>query len=154
MKATTLVIGYGNTLRDDDGAGVRAAERIAELHHDVDVVTMHELTPELAEKMAGYDRVVFIDASVNAVDVEWRTVRADDERSDIRSHALTPQRLTRLCVELYESAPTVELVEIPASEFVLSERLSAPTEKMITRCVRMFEERMLNRQDDMSPRTT
>lgn len=136
-----LVIGYGNTLRGDDGAGVYAAERIASLHRTIEVLTQTELTPELAEKMANYERVVFIDAGINAADVEWRAVSADDERSDIPSHALTPQHLASLCVALYGKAPMVELIEIPAKEFELGERLSPHTERMVERCLRLFEER-------------
>jgi hydrogenase maturation protease len=142
MNAKTLVIGYGNTLRSDDGAGIFAAERIAKLRRDVDVITQAELTPELAEKMSSYGRVVFIDASVNAIDVEWRAVRAGNERNEIRSHAVSPHHLSRLCAELYGALPLVELVEIPANNFELGEKISEQTERTIEHWLPMFEERM------------
>jgi hydrogenase maturation protease len=46
-----LLIGYGNTLRNDDGVGVRIAEIIAEENRPhVQVIATHQLTPELAAR--------------------------------------------------------------------------------------------------------
>ena len=62
-----LVIGYGNTLRHDDGVGVRAAElmRVDPRFAGVDVVTVHQLTPELALDVGAASLVVFVDADVS-----------------------------------------------------------------------------------------
>ena len=60
----TLVIGYGNMLRCDDGAGPQAADRIAATYPHIDCLSLTELTPELAETVSHYDRVLFVDASV------------------------------------------------------------------------------------------
>jgi len=48
--ARVLVIGYGNTLRGDDGLGQRAAEALAQraLPDGVEVLSCHQLTIELA----------------------------------------------------------------------------------------------------------
>ncbi len=68
----TLVIGYGNTLRGDDGAGICAAERAARRFPGVDILTVHELQPELAETMCRYHDVIFLDAAM-----EGSGIRAD-----------------------------------------------------------------------------
>lgn len=61
--APVWVVGYGNTLRGDDAAGVLAAEAIEALDLDgVEVLTCHQLTPEMAEKLATMQSVIFIDA--------------------------------------------------------------------------------------------
>ena len=69
MKSETdlLVIGYGNTLRRDDGVGPHVAEAIAALAlPGVEALVCPLLTPELAEAIARARRVVFVDAMVTA----------------------------------------------------------------------------------------
>lgn len=67
MKRTTaphtLIIGYGNTLRQDDGVGYRMAETID--RWDLPGVisrSVHQLTPDLAAELASVQRAIFIDA--------------------------------------------------------------------------------------------
>lgn len=138
----TLVIGYGNTLRGDDAAGVRAVEIIAEQHPTIDCLTLTELTPDLAEKISYYDRVVFVDASVNVDDVRWQYVPPPIEHNILRSHALTPQSLVGITIALYDHCPAdVILVEIPARTFAYCEQFSTHTQSMIHKFVAAFAER-------------
>ena len=66
----TLIIGYGNPLRGDDGVGPRAAELLVEedgvtsplLPDGVQVLVCHQLTIELAPQIAEADRLILIDA--------------------------------------------------------------------------------------------
>src|SRR5512136_1175751 len=60
-----LVVGYGNPLRGDDGAGWQAAERLEALlpPAQVNVLIRHQLTPELAEPSSRAELVILIDAS-------------------------------------------------------------------------------------------
>lgn len=65
MNGKTLVIGLGNTILCDDGAGIYAARSIAEMctHlSEVDVVEASLGGVGLLDLMAGYDRVVILDA--------------------------------------------------------------------------------------------
>ena len=65
MPADALVIGYGNTLRGDDGIGPAVAEAVAALGlPGVRVIVAHQLTPELAADLADAQLVVFVDAAV------------------------------------------------------------------------------------------
>jgi len=61
-----LIIGYGNTLRGDDGAGPRVAEVVAGWSlPNVRAISAAQLTPELAEALAGAEVVIFVDAQVS-----------------------------------------------------------------------------------------
>src|SRR5947199_6179560 len=62
---TALIIGYGNPLRGDDAIGQVAADALAaEAAIDgADAFHCHQLTPELAERIATVDLVVFVDAA-------------------------------------------------------------------------------------------
>jgi hydrogenase maturation protease len=132
----TLVIGYGNTLRGDDGAGVCAAERLAERFPDLDVLTVHELQPELAETISTYREVFFLDAGMDVPEVRAEVVTpAADSRPD-GSHSHSPGTLLSLCSALYGRAPERSLlVAIPGQSFDFSEQLSPFTEAMVERAV-------------------
>ena len=68
-----LVIGYGSDLRTDDAAGRRVAAAIADAAvPDVQVLSLVQLTPEVAVHLLGRRLVVFVDAAVDvqAVEVE------------------------------------------------------------------------------------
>ncbi len=64
-----LNIGYGNSTRDEDGAAIDAVRRIADRYPKVHCKTVHQLSPELAEDISGYQTVVFLDASVESKEV-------------------------------------------------------------------------------------
>src|ERR1700744_5030774 len=66
VSRARMVIGFGNPLRRDDAIGWRAAELIeARLSNDeTEVSVCHQLTPDLAAKIAGAAFVVFLDADV------------------------------------------------------------------------------------------
>ena len=62
-----LIIGYGNTLRGDDGAGPRVAEAVAALNYPgVRTLVCPLLTPELADPISRAGAVLFVDAAVDA----------------------------------------------------------------------------------------
>jgi hydrogenase maturation protease len=61
-----VLVGYGNPLRRDDGAGPALARMVAAWGglNDLRVITPHQLVPELAEDLAapGVSAVLFLDA--------------------------------------------------------------------------------------------
>ena len=64
ISDSTLIVAYGNPLRGDDGVGWQAAILLSrELKDQVQVLTRHQLTPELAETLSEASRVIFIDAA-------------------------------------------------------------------------------------------
>lgn len=135
-----LIIGYGNMLRGDDGAGVQAAELAREQIAGVDVLTVHELQPELAESIADRETVIFVDASAGT-DILYCTQLGFGVPIDpVRSHMLTPTQLLVLCLRLYGRAPeTVYLIGIPASDFGYGEELSAKTAAFLEPCVHLID---------------
>ena len=100
MTGTALVIGYGNSLRGDDGIGPGVAGALAK-GDPIDraqVIVCHQLTPELAECIAAADLVVFIDAAVN-IDPGTVAVREVLDASPPSSglfHSATPAALLGL----------------------------------------------------------
>jgi hydrogenase maturation protease len=139
-----LVIGYGNTLRGDDGAGVAAAKRIAERFPQVDVMTVHQLQPELAETITWYDTVFFIDASVSVREIQITALAPEQEPRPGGTHATTPAMLVALSSELYSRRPdNVFLGAVPASVCDHGESFSSLTAKKVEECVDRFALQLL-----------
>ncbi|MCP9792152.1 hydrogenase maturation protease [Vulcanococcus limneticus Candia 3F8] len=70
--AGRLVIGIGNSLRQDDGVGWRVAEVLAARVEagalaQLEVLAVQQLTPELVEPIAAASAVVLVDAVITAV---------------------------------------------------------------------------------------
>jgi len=140
-----LVIGYGNTLRGDDGAGVRAAEHVAVRHPEVRCVCLHQLVPELAEQIADCETVFFIDAQENISQSSARLITPGQEADQPRTHFLSPESLLTLSLQLYRHIPfKAYVIGIPASQFEFSEELSAETNRAMQECVEMVDRLILD----------
>lgn len=136
---TTLVIGYGNTLRGDDAAGITAAERIGGRYHAVDCVCAHQLGPEMAERISRYDAVIFIDAAIHRSTLHIHQIEADESVKSGITHAVSPGHLLALCGLLYGRAPhTAWLAEIPAYDLDFGQALSPETTRWVNACVESF----------------
>ena len=138
-----LVIGYGNTLRGDDAAGVHAAELIAKRHPEIICVRVHQLVPELAEQIAECDIVFFIDAQKDVTQLNARLVVPSVDADQPRTHFISPESLLALSKLLYQRIPAkAYIVGIPASQFEFSEKLSTQTELAIHQSVAIVEKNL------------
>src|SRR5512140_3275946 len=92
-----LLIGYGNTLRSDDGVGPRVIEAVAALKlPNVSTLSCDLLTPELADPISRAEQVVFVDAALDAPrEVQLRPL-APAGSSQIMAHAADPRTLLAL----------------------------------------------------------
>ncbi|PJF48943.1 MAG: hydrogenase maturation protease [Chloroflexi bacterium] len=127
-----LIIGYGNTLRQDDGAGPRVAEIVASWHlPNVRAISMHQLTPELADALASAEVVIFVDARradphvQPPADVTFTAIgAAEDGTRAADTHTSDPRRLLALTQQLYGRCPQAWLVSVPGVDFDFGESLS------------------------------
>jgi hydrogenase maturation protease len=125
----TLVIGYGNPLRRDDGAGPALARRIADLRlPGVEVIEAHQLLPEHAAALSRADRALFVDASAEPglAAPRMRELQPSAEPS-LAPHASDPEALLALAAILFEHSPEARLLEIPAADLSIGEGLSTAT---------------------------
>lgn len=137
----TLVIGYGNLDRGDDGVayavvnGLRKALSLEPLDEEetglerlgggVDAIFLRQLVPELMETAAAYDRLVFVDAHVGDRDGElaWRRIVPAFVPSAF-THHLTPATFLALMRVLYDRAPAGYLLSIRGRTFDFRRGLS------------------------------
>ena len=120
-----LVIGYGNTLRRDDGVGPKVAEAVRALNlAGVRAIACHQLTPELAEPISQSRVVVFIDAAVDApAKVQIRKLEPNVS-SQISTHAADPQTMLALARDLFGHAPEAWWLRIQVENLGFGEELS------------------------------
>jgi hydrogenase maturation protease len=121
-----LVIGYGNTLRCDDGVGPKVAEAVAALSlPGVSTLVAPQLTPELADPIAQARMVIFVDASVDAPrEVQLRRLEPA-ATSQIMAHAADPRTMLALARDIFGHAPEAWWLTIPAADLGFGEELSA-----------------------------
>lgn len=131
-----LIIGYGNTLRADDGAGIDAVRRIAERYPTVHCKTVHQLGPELAEDIADYQTVVFLDASVESREVTVDRIDLPVSMGPMHTHIATAPGLLALAARLYNASPlNAYMVHIPATSFEFGQPCTPETVRHIERSV-------------------
>ena len=134
-----LVIGWGNPLRGDDAFGFLAAEKLRELLPEVDVLALHQLTPELMEPVSQAERVIFIDASAEGEPGELRCGPVEASTSaEAFTHHATPAGLLAGARALYGSAPPALLYTVRGECFEFGEGLSPAVQAALDRLLRLI----------------
>jgi len=166
--ALDLVIGIGNPLRGDDGVGPHLAATVAasvvttvattvsspgSAGHggvQVQVLVVHQLTPELAEPLSEARRALFLDAWLASTASRpcLQPLRPAPHWEG-SSHRLTPAVLLGLADLLYGATPTAQLLLVPA--FVMepmAEGFSPPLRRGLPRARRLLAQWLASGGDD------
>ena len=126
----TLIIGYGNPLRGDDGFGWHAALRLREVIHDagVEILPVHQLTPELMDPISRARRVIFIDAAVGNEPGKLTVtpLATTGAPPPAFTHFATPAALLEGARSLYGAKPDALLITVVGLDFELGENVSEP----------------------------
>ena len=138
--ARLLILGYGDPLRGDDGVGWHAVHRLRErsAELDADVMSCHQLTPELAEAVSRAERVIFIDARVGPTPgtVEVSEVAAGAPEYPTFSHHLDAATLVALAQGLYGRAPEAWILAVTGESFAYTDQLSASVQSSLPELTR------------------
>jgi hydrogenase maturation protease len=128
--ARVQVIGFGNPLRGDDALGWQAVGELAgrQTCPDIDLMTCHQLTPELADPLSQAELAIFIDARADLEPGRFSCepmFPAKGQESSF-SHRLDIPALLACTESLYGRSPRAFLLSIGACAFGFGETLSAP----------------------------
>jgi len=144
MKANTLIIGYGNPDRQDDGVGWHILKNLAErlgvetsdepgesieVESDVaDLLFILQIYPELAETISHYERVCFIDAHTADIpkEISWIVLDPEYERSPL-THHMSPKTVLSIAATIYHHMPEAILVSVRGFNFKFERALSMRT---------------------------
>jgi hydrogenase maturation protease len=141
LMARTLVIGYGNLDRADDGVAFYVINALRqrlgqkplppeetgmqELGSEPDSVFFRQLLPEWMETAAAYDQLVFVDAHVHTNTTELSCVPVvPGFVSAPFTHHVTPAMFLAMIETLYHREPTGHLVSIRGHDFDFRRGLS------------------------------
>lgn len=125
VKAHTLIIGYGNPGRQDDGLGPALIEKLRQCEdflceNDEDQITLadnYQLTVEDALDLCEYERVIFVDAAINIkAPYHFYPTEACTEHS-FGSHSVSPEGLLQLASTLYQKEPEAYVLAIRGKDF-------------------------------------
>ncbi len=148
----TLIVGYGNPDRQDDGLAWHILAKLAQefniegidpgsidffpVGNNPDLLFNLQLTPELAETISRYERVCFIDAHTGDVaeDIHFQAIQPEFKSSPL-THHMTPQTLLSLVVSLYSRQPEAVLVSVRGYEFGFSRSLSEKALQLLSKAV-------------------
>ena len=129
IEAELLVIGYGNSLRRDDGVGPRVAEAVEELQlPGVRTIVCQLLTPEYADPMARARRVIFVDAAVDRIDGVYFRKLEPGETFQLMAHSADPRTMLALSRDVFGHAPEAWWLTIPAIHLGFGTDYSPETE--------------------------
>ena len=146
-RERTLVCGYGNPGRSDDGLGPALISRLrtaARWRARPDIVGTSRLQLNVEDSLAisGYDRVIFVDAARRGPDpFRFRDIRPAKGWS-FSTHALPPEAVLAWCAELYGKRPRASVLAVRGHRWVLFEGLSAGAERNLGRAEAFLARRL------------
>lgn len=138
-----LIVAYGNPIRSDDGIAWHAAALLRESLPSpaIEILSVHQLTPELAESVSRAAAIVFLDATCAARPGEILCAPVSPESDCGRfSHVLTPAQIVAFSERLYGKAPPAFAVSIGGESFDHGDALSETLKNALPRVVRTVEE--------------
>ena len=141
MGSHLLVIGYGNTLRRDDGVGPLVAEAVGALRlPGVRTLICQQLSPEHSAPVSQAHTVIFVDAAVDAPrEVQWRELQPN-ESSQIMAHAADPRTMLALSRDVFGQVPAAWWLTIPAVDLGFHEEFSPAVQRDFAVAVQKIRE--------------
>ena len=150
----TLVIGYGTPDRQDDGVAWHVLHALATRlnlpapdsyeeefpsNDRLDFTFTLQLTPEMAEQIAPYERVCFVDAHTGSIASEVQLVPVESQfQHSPFTHHLTAQSLLSMCQSLYGNTPQAVLLSVRGYQFEFERELSTETAALVPEAVEMI----------------
>ncbi len=153
----TLLLGFGNADRQDDGVAWHILVRLANLlgrsapdelgegfefeGEPIEFLFALQLTPELAETAAAFERVCFIDAHTGNLpnDLQIVPLQANFQNSPF-THHMTPETLLAFIQALYHIQPQAILVSVRGYEFGFERELSPQTSALADQAVTVISQ--------------
>ncbi|MFC2117976.1 hydrogenase maturation protease [Bacteroidota bacterium] len=139
-----LVLGYGNTSRQDDGVANGLINRLNKIIEKekikgVELLSNAQLYMEDALVISEKDIVIFVDASIEEIDdILFTKVEADSPGSGFTFHNVSPGFILNLCHKLYNKYPEVYLLHIKGYEWEIKECLSKNAEANLKKALSLL----------------
>ena len=142
----TLVLGIGNSGRQDDGLGWSFLDFLKnEGLPDFDLEYRYQLQIEDAELISNYDRIIFVDATKEpTTDGFYLRACSKIALSEMNSHSLQPETVVMLCSAIYEKEPECLILGIEGVQWELETGLSPEANRNLERAQEFFIAHLFN----------
>lgn len=128
-----LLIGIGNTGRQDDGLGWAVVDRLKAMGFSGVCEYRMQLNVEDAELISHYEKVLLIDASELELPDGYSLKEVVPGASfTYTSHSLTPATVAYLCRAVLGKTPQIHLLQIQGHNWEIGEGLSPSADKNMT----------------------
>lgn len=138
-----LLIGIGNSGRNDDGMGWLFLDDIRKTGSiQFDLEYRYQLQIEDADLIKNYQQVIFIDSTVENIENGFycEACKPEDNHS-FTTHGLDPEAVLHLCNTLYNGNPEAYIIGIQGYEWSLKHGLSQKAVRNINAALRYFREK-------------
>lgn len=165
LSQRTLVIGFGNPFRRDDGVALEIINLLRRekdlesipveedgsdrLGGDLDTLMLHQLLPEYAETLGQYARVIFLDAHLGTIPEEVRIIEVEEEY-DFHSltHNVSPGTLLAMTRMTTGKKPRAWLISVKGEDFGFGEGLTEICRRRAEEAVRTIHPLLAQRRGD------
>jgi hydrogenase maturation protease len=155
-KPKTIVLGFGNPDRGDDGVAwhvlagiaIQFGQPLSKENMEAGSIKLSEhthlwfnlqLIPEVAEELADYQQAIFIDAHTAEIKEEIKVSKIEPEfQNSPFTHHLTAATCLSLSKTLYHKNPDSILVSIRGYDFSFTHNLSQGTMKLAEKAIELI----------------
>ena len=155
-----IFVGYGNPDRGDDGVAWHLLNMVlahtcckdddlfsADIIHaapDLDVWFNFQLLPEMADDIADYDQVVFIDAHTGEIkeDIAYTPIQPKFQNSPF-THHFTPASCLAVAQSLKGHYPEAWMLSVRGFEFAFNRDLTPQTLALVEQAFEMLKQNFL-----------
>ena len=137
----TLLIGIGNSGRNDDGLGWAFIDAIDKEHlFKGQLEYRYQLQVEDAELISHARQVIFVDAYEGKLEngYSWVKCKPSNEFC-FTTHEVPPDSILFLCEDLYQKSPIVNILMIEGSSWELKIGLTQKAKKNLQKALHFFK---------------
>ena len=148
----TLVIGYGNPDREDDGVawhilqGVARyfdipfpsslSEELVNIHPNLQFMFDLQLIPEMSYEMSDFSRICFVDAHTGALENDLNIQKLERKfQNSPLTHHMTPQTILSILDTAFHHQPEAILVSVRGYQFGFTNELSSRTNQLAEKAI-------------------
>lgn len=128
------IVAFGNPHRRDDGIGsyiIRQLKSALKAYDRIGFLSVRHPEPSIVDELRGSDRILFVDATVQALPNGWQLNRIQPELDTLpyTTHHFTPMIILGMIKMLYGQSPPTWVLTVEGCDFGFGRRLTA-TAKM------------------------
>ncbi|HPB33960.1 MAG TPA: hydrogenase maturation protease, partial [Caldisericia bacterium] len=116
----TVLVGFGNEYRKDDGLGIKLLDLIDE---KISKIKIQELSIDILDDIKDFETVIFVDAALEGEDINFRKIEKEPKFSPL-THHLSPEELLIWAENINKKNYEFYLLSIRGYDFDFGEELS------------------------------